>query len=91
MKIFKHSVCPDEIFIHTVLHNSSFRDKLYNVDDEYKGCMRLIDWERGNPYIFRQNDYQEIMSSDRLFARKFDEKDLEIVNMIYETLSENRN
>lgn len=91
LRIYKHSVCPDEIFIHTVLHNSPFRDKLYNVDDEYKGCMRLIDWKRGNPYIFRKSDFQELMSSDRLFARKFDEKDLVIVNMIYEKLSGNRN
>ena len=81
----------DDIFIHKVLHNSPFKDKLYNVDDEYKGCMRLIDWKRGNPYIFRKGDFQELMSSDRLFARKFDEKDLVIVNMIYDKLTENRN
>jgi hypothetical protein len=87
LRIFKHSVCPDEIFIHTVLHNSPFRDKLYDVKDEYKGCMRLIDWKRGNPYIFNKNDFDEIMSSDRLFARKFDEKDLVIVNLIFERLS----
>ncbi len=88
LRIFKHSVCPDEIFIHTVLHNSPFKDKLYDIDDEYTGCMRLIDWKRGNPYTFRKNDFQELMSSDRLFARKFDEKDLVIVNMIYEKLTE---
>lgn len=91
LRIFKRSVCPGEIVIHTVLHNSPFKDKLYNVDDEYEGCMRLIDWKRGNPYIFRKGDFQELMSSDRLFARKFDEKDLVIVNMIYDKLSENRN
>lgn len=87
LRIFKHSVCPDEIFIHTVLHNSPFRDKLYNTEDEYRGCMRLIDWKRGNPYIFRKSDFDELMSSDRLFARKFDEKDLVIVNMIFDRLS----
>lgn len=90
LRIFRHSVCPDEIFIHTVLHNSSFSDRLYNVEDEYKGCMRLIDWKRGNPYVFTKNDFDELMSSDRLFARKFDEKDLVIVNMIYDRLYENR-
>ena len=91
MTIYKHSVCPDEIFIQTVLHNSHFKDKLYDVVDEYKGCMRLIDWKRGNPYIFNKNDFNEIMSSDRLFARKFDEKDLKIVDMIFEKLSEIKN
>lgn len=87
LKIYKHSVCPDEIFIHTVLHNSAFKNKLYNITDEYLGCMRLIDWKRGNPYIFQQSDFNEIMSSDRIFARKFDEKDLKIVDMIFEKLS----
>lgn len=91
LRIFKRSVCPDEIFIHTVLHNSSFKDRLYNVEDEYEGCMRLMDWKRGNPYVFRKGDFQEVMSSNRLFARKFNEKDLVIVNMIYDKLSENRN
>jgi hypothetical protein len=91
LRIFKRSVCPDEIFIHTVLHNSSFKDKLYNVEDEYEGCMRLMDWKRGNPYVFRKGDFQKVMSSNRLFARKFNEKDLVIVNMIYDKLSENRN
>lgn len=87
LRIYKHSVCPDEIFIHTVLHNSAFKNKLYNITDEYLGCMRLIDWKRGNPYIFQQSDFNEIMSSDRIFARKFDEKDLKIVDMIFEKLS----
>jgi len=87
LRIFKHSVCPDEIFIHTVLHNSLFKDRLYNVEDEYKGCMRLIDWKRGNPYVFGKKDFDELISSDRLFARKFDEKDLAIVNMIYDKLA----
>jgi hypothetical protein len=87
LKIYKHAVCPDEIFIHTVLHNSEFKNKLYNSTYEYIGCMRLIDWKRGNPYIFQQSDFDEIMSSDRIFARKFDEKDLKIVDMIFERLS----
>lgn len=87
LKIYKYSICSDEIFVHTVLHNSAFKDKLYNTTDEYLGCMRLIDWKRGNPYIFQQSDFDEIMSSDRIFARKFDEKDLKIVDMIFERLS----
>ncbi len=39
--------------------------------------MRLIDWDRGNgssPYIFRSEDYEDIMASNMLFARKFDEQ-----------------
>lgn len=46
--------------------------------------MRLIDWDRGRPYTFRKEDYDEIMASDCFFARKFDEKvDFDIVELIY--------
>ena len=38
-----------------------------------QGFARLIDWNRGSPYTFRQADFQELMASDCMFARKFDE------------------
>ena len=42
--------------------------------------MRFIDWNKGNPYIFRSIDFEQLMSSDRMFARKFDEnRDNEII------------
>lgn len=48
----------------------------------------IIDWTRGNPYIFRSADFEQLMSSDRMFARKFDEKvDFDIVERIFEVLN----
>lgn len=45
--------------------------------------MRYIDWKRGGPYIFLELDYQELMDSYCLFARKFDSNiDKKIINMI---------
>lgn len=73
---FKHTLCPDEIFLHTLLLNSSFRRQIYDFDDEFRGCMREIDWNRGYPYVWGQNlcDLELLKKSDKLFARKFDEK-----------------
>lgn len=34
--------------------------------------MLWIDWKRGNPYTFEDGDYEELIASDYLFARKFD-------------------
>ena len=34
--------------------------------------MRLIDWERGAPYVWTIEDYEELSSSEMMFARKFD-------------------
>ena len=44
--------------------------------------MRLIDWRRGNPYVWRDEDYDELIHSDRIFARKFSSKYMGIVRKI---------
>lgn len=52
--------------------------------------MRLIDWKRGKPYIFRSGDYNQLISFNKMFARKFDEDvDFDIVEKIFWTLSKN--
>ena len=46
--------------------------------------MRHTDWKRGNPYIFLISDYDELINSDRLFARKFSTAvDKEIIKKLY--------
>lgn len=78
-KIYTHTFCPDEWVLQTECWNSPFRDRLYDYSDNYRGHMRLIDWGRGRPYVWRNEDYKELMSSDRLFARKFSSKYMEVV------------
>ena len=57
-------------------------------DNDPKAIMRYIDWKRGNPYTFEKNDYQLLIDSNMLFARKFSEKiDREIIDMIYQYVS----
>ena len=36
--------------------------------------MRYVDWERGGPYIFRLEDFDELTKCGMCFARKFDAK-----------------
>lgn len=78
-KIFKYSLCSDEHFIHTILFNSKFKNYL-----SYTTCLREIDWKRGGPYTYRKADYDLLINSDNLFARKFDiSVDKEIIDNIY--------
>ncbi len=51
-KRFKHTFCCDEFFIQTLLWDSPFKDNIYDLDDEYNGCVRAIDWNRGCPYVW---------------------------------------
>lgn len=67
-KQFKYSFCGDEIFLQSIAMTSSFRESIVN------NSLRAIDWKRGNPYVYRKEDVQNLISSPYLFARKFDQK-----------------
>ena len=83
LKRFNYTFCPDEFFLQTLVWNHpAFRAALYSEKDEYEGCMRLIDWKRGNPYVWTLADKEELKQSNRLFARKFDMKHEDIIHWI---------
>ena len=44
-KIFLNTNCSDELLMQTILINSPFAKNIYNKNDEYKSCLREIDWE----------------------------------------------
>ena len=93
LKEFKYTSNADEIFLQTYVENSKFKENLYEgkYDNDYHACMRMIDWNRGNPYTFKKSDFDDIIKSDFLFARKFNESvDNEIVNLIFEYIERER-
>jgi hypothetical protein len=80
-RVFRKTWCCDEVFLYTLLINSPFMKNVFHHKKDGKKygwdntCgMRLIDWERGAPYTFRSEDYEELMKSEMCFARKFDAK-----------------
>ena len=69
LKRFKHTFCAEEIFFQTIILNSPFKEKVVN-DNQ-----RLILWETRNgncPANLDESDLNEIISSDKLFARRFE-------------------
>ncbi len=84
---FRFSKCGDELFFQTVLQNSPFLgNRFFNGYNDNQATMRYIDWDRGNgssPYVFTSADFERIMQSGMLFARKFDETvDAQIISRI---------
>lgn len=75
-KYFNHTYCPDELFIQTLCWNSQFKDRVYNLDDEFKGCMRYINWANGKIHYMDNEDPKKMVCSGLLFARKFSEDGL---------------
>ena len=66
---FEHTLTPEEILPQTVLMNSRFASTI--VDDD----LRYIVWERrhgSRPAILDGSDFDGIVASSALFARKFD-------------------
>lgn len=88
-KVFRSTIAPEEKVFQTIIWHSEYRQTLADVNDIIKGCLRMIDWQRGTPYVWGQDkdDFEFLMNCDCMFARKFDEKHMEIVNQIFERLS----
>lgn len=84
---FRWTRCTDEIVLQSAFMASPFKESLHNpTADEYSQCMREIDWNRGTPYSWKNEDFDYLMSSNKWFARKFSSDDMEVVNNIYSTL-----
>jgi len=103
-KMFSYVLDVDEKFIGTLVNKCGCHDKLYYIvpqgahQNDYKnGCLRMVDfdvpvprpytWGRGDT----QKDFDTLMNSGMLFARKFDENvNSEIIDMIVNKLSERK-
>jgi hypothetical protein len=77
-RFFERVKMPDEIFLQTVLLNSSVRDRVANES------LHHIEWPGGShPATFERKDFPRLAASGKLFARKFDtEVDAEILDLI---------
>ena len=78
---YRFSLCCDEFFVQTFIkHHQGWIDKLYCNKDECQGCMRMIDWNRGNPYVFTLDYIDEVVGCKRFFIRKV--KEVSVMNEI---------
>jgi hypothetical protein len=84
INFFKCVDVPDEIFFQTIVLNSPLRDRAVSDD------LRYIDWKdpaAGRPAILRKSDFDRLLVSPKLFARKFDAHvDAEVLDLIDERI-----
>jgi hypothetical protein len=68
VRFFRHVLIPDELFFHTIVMNSPFRDRVAGDD------LRYVDWteDADHPKVLTAADFAPLMKSGRLFGRKFD-------------------
>jgi hypothetical protein len=69
VRFFRHVLIPDELFFQTIVMNSPLRDSVENEN------LRYLDWSREPaPAVLLESDLPALVSSHKLFARKFDER-----------------
>jgi hypothetical protein len=69
LKRLRFTFCADEIYFQTILMNSPLKNKVINNN------LRFIDWTKRNgsfPANLDESDFQMLVESDKIFARKFD-------------------
>ncbi len=74
----------DEFIFQTILYNSVYKSKMLNDN------LRYIDWSQGgaSPKLLTMADADQLLSSEKLFARKFDRhKDELVLNYIDKQLN----
>lgn len=89
--LYKMTCNSDESYIQTIVYGTSFQEKVFDIEDEYRSCLRLIEWppNSSSPHTWSREDWSKLISSDRLFARKFTEDDMEFVNDLKEYVLSN--
>jgi hypothetical protein len=69
VSFFEHVFVPDEIFFQTIVMNSPLRGTIENEN------LRYLDWSREPaPAVLGADDFTALAASNKLFARKFDER-----------------
>lgn len=72
----KWTISSDELILQTFIKSvSNGNYSLYSETMsgyDYSSLNRKIDWYRGSPYVWRIADYNELINSPAIFARKFD-------------------
>lgn len=83
-KHFKYGICSDESFVQTIIIDSVFREKIYNLHGhlEQDCILRYLQWENGKPRVLKTDDFNRLISSGCLFARKFNEDDKGFIEKI---------
>lgn len=88
LKRFRFMFAADEAFIQTYLYENNYMDRVYNFDDEFESCCRFIDWNRGRPYVWQDNNFEELINSKYLWARKFSENNMDLIKRIANHIEE---
>ena len=82
LRMYRRTYCPDEIFIQTLCWATPFRERLFDTNDEFNGCRRYVNWHGQNIHWLSEGQLDDMLASDRWFARKIAEQDVALTHLI---------
>lgn len=94
MKVFKHAIVADELFLQTfILNDEVLKKRLYRDEKGRPGNLRFIriDERKSSPRVWKISDLETAKGTERgyLFSRKFDvAEDDEIVSSVLKMTAE---
>lgn len=68
LQVLDKTFCSDEFFVQTLIAQSPYQDKIYQGPGDTSA--RAIDWDRGNPWVWKYADLEQLKASPCMFARK---------------------
>ncbi len=91
-KLFNHTVCADEVFVQTMIWNSTFKENIYDDKDEYNGSKVISCWPKAvgeyrENLSFIEKDFDILEKTSAFFGCKFEsEESLKLINKINKEL-----
>lgn len=67
LQVLDKTFCSDEFFVQTLIAQSPYQDKIYQGPGDTSA--RAIDWDRGNPWVWKYADLEQLKASPCMFAR----------------------
>ena len=87
MKMYRSTFCCDELYKQTLCWNSPFKASVYDLNNEERGCMRKIGWTNGQLTDWKMDDFEKLITSTCVFARKFGGANMEVVKKILKVVN----
>lgn len=83
-RLYRQSFCSDEIFVQTLLWHSPYKNRIFDLKNEDRGCMREIGWSDNALYDYSRKDKEHLLRSKALWARKFNSRDMDFLRELLE-------
>lgn len=97
-KLYKYTSCSDEIFVQTYIYGTKYMNDLWipydcegNGMESNKRYIDFTDEYKGSPHTIIETDIDKLVKSGLNFARKFDKKNIEAIELLYSKRGESLN